>query len=148
MSNPEYVKSLILTCPAIVNEVGELDLHIDQVGADPVNYSIDSEPTSQLVKRYLSGDQIKRFTFGLSARKKTFTDADRANNSEVYDQVSLWMETQSRMRLLPPMDDGKTPHRIIALGGVYLDEPAEDKDSAIYIMQCELIYLQKARFTP
>lgn len=145
MSNAEYVKSVLMTCPIITDEVGDIDLHISQIDTDPVNYSIEAEPTEQIVKRYLGGDSVKRFTFSLLARKQSFTDADRAQNSDVYDQLSQWLETQTRLRKLPPMDGGKTPQSMIALGNGYVLEGGPDNNNMLYQCTCELIYLQEVQ---
>lgn len=144
MSNADYVKELLLTCPYITNEVGSFDLHIDLLESSAVNYAIESEPNELVVKRYLNGDMVKRFPFSLVARKKTFTDSDRSINSAVFEHVTDWCERESRMRRLPAMDVGKKPQKLSALGCSYLFENDQDASASVYLLQMELQYFQKA----
>lgn len=143
MSNAEYVKTVLLECPFI--EAGPFDLAIDFLDEYPTRYSIDAEPTTQVVKRYRGGDSLRRYAFSLSARYDTVTDEDRAGNAKHYEDLSLWLERQTRLHKLPPMEDGAAPQGIRATGSAYLAERAEDNNSAQYMMQIELIYHQKGR---
>lgn len=143
MSNSEYVRNLLLTCPYI--EASPLEMHINFIGNNPLQYSIDPEPTQQIIKKYLGGDTIRRFSFALSSRCETISDQDRAQNNDNYEKLSLWLEDITRKRRLPAMEIGKRPLRIEATGSVYLMERAEDNDSAIYMMQIELQYIKKVR---
>ena len=142
MSLTEYIAALLLTCPHIT--VKPLDMHVDNTENKPVNYSIDCEPVSTVVKRYFDGAQ-KQYTFSLTARKAAFDDEDRARNTAVYEKVSLWMEQVTRSRTLPLMEDGRQPIRLEALDSGYLLERAEDNETGLYSMQCRLTYYEKAR---
>lgn len=142
MSNAEYVRQVLLSCPYIT--AGPFDMAIDFLDQYPTRYSIDAEPAAQVVKRYLSGDTVRRFAFALSARYETITDADRAGNAKHYEDLALWLEQQTKRRQLPAMTDGATPQAMAATGGMYLDERAEDGSSAVYRMQITLTYYQKA----
>lgn len=119
-------------------------MQIDFLGLPPVQYSIEAEPTQQVVKRYLGGDTVRRFSFALCARYDVLMDADRAANAENYEKLSLWLEEQTRRRRLPPMDEGAAAERIEATGSVYLAEREDDNNAARYQMQIELLYHQKA----
>lgn len=144
MSNAEYVRDLLLTCPYI--SASKLDAHIDFLGDKPLQYSIDGEPTAQVLKQYRGGDTLRRYSFILLSRMQTIDDATRAQNNRNYEQLSLWLEAQTRKRALPDMGDGAKANSIKAVGSVYLMETDTDTNSAAYQMQCELIYYQKARF--
>lgn len=143
MSNAEYIRSLMLTCPFIT--VSPLDMHIDQIAPEPLNYSIESIPSDPVLKKYLNGDTIRSFPFALTARRNFIMEEDREANSGSYEKVALWMEDLSRKRKLPPMDAGQTPQKLQATGCTYVAETADDGDSAIYVMQAQLIFYQKAR---
>lgn len=141
MSVADYMTNLLLTCPHIA--VGPLDLHVDSAESRPTNYSIDSEPVSPVLKHYLNGDRLKQYVFSLGARKETFDDEDRKENAATFEQVSRWMEQQTRSRVLPPMGVGQQPMRLEALDSVYLLERAEDNETGLYAMQCRLTYYEK-----
>ena len=143
MSNAEYIRDLMLTCPHIT--VSTLDMHIDQVGAEPLSYSIESLPSDPVLKRYLGGDSLRAYPFQLTARRVFFSDEDRIANVNTFERVTDWMEQQTRLRLLPAMDDGQEPKQLQATGCTYVMEQAADSNSAVYIMQAQLVYYQKAR---
>jgi hypothetical protein len=142
MSNVEYVRDLLLQYPDI--EASD-DVHIDFVGMTPSQFGIRAEPTGQIIKKYLNGDTLRRFSFALEGLCDTISDEDRAKNNELYEELSLWLEEQTKKRQLPSMGSSARAMKIEATGGVYLASEAEDGDSAIYLMQIELNYYQKAR---
>lgn len=120
-------------------------MNINFLGLPPTQYSIESEPTAQVMKSYLGGETLRRYTFVLSARYDIIMDSDRAANAENYEKLSLWLEKRTRLRQLPPMGDGQAAQSLLALDNVYLAEREDDNNAARYMMQLELIYKQKAR---
>lgn len=141
MSVAEFVKQLMLACPHV--NVTALDMHIDRVDAEALSYSIESLPSDPIAKRYLNGDTIRVFPFALTARRSFILDEDRETNSDSYEKVALWMEELTRKRKLPAMAAGQTPQKLQATGHTYVMEPAEDGNTALYVMQAQLIYYQK-----
>lgn len=118
---------------------------IDFLEPYPTRYSIEAEPAAQVVKRFNFGETKRRFVFSLLAVYEAVSDADRAGNARHYEDLSLWLEEQSRMRRLPAMGEDASPAAIRALGGVYVQDRAEDGGTCTYRMQLELLYHQKAR---
>ena len=145
MSNAEYVRSILLECPDISKDSPAM--MIDFLGLNPMQYSIDGEPTGQIIKKYFGGDTLRRYSFALSARRDFAIDEDRAANNANYEKLSLWLERQTRFRRLPPMEGGAAPLKIEATGSPFILERVEGRepDTAIYLMQIELTYTQKAR---
>lgn len=142
MSNAEYILQLMAACPYIA--VSPLELHLDQVDANGVSYSIEGAPNAPTLKRYLNGDTLRVFAFALIARRGFLTDDERKANSEAYDQMALWMDRQTKIGSLPAMGAGKRPIKLQATGSGYVLEQADDSNTALYAMQAQLIYYQEA----
>lgn len=143
MSIAEYVREVLLTCPYI--KAGPFELAIDFLGYKPSRYSISAEPTEQTVKRFLGGGSVRRYSFALCAQYTAIDDEERAANAAHYEDLSLWLEQQTRRRKLPPMTGGASPRSLLATGNVYVEERASDGNALTYRMQMELLYDQKAR---
>ena len=143
MTNATYIKNLLLTCPHF--EGAPLDLHIGFLGGGAQQYSIEQDASDTLVKQYLGGDALRRYGFVLKARMPTTTDAQRAANAQCYEQLCAFMDGLTKRRKLPAMPMGATPKSLRASGGGYVQEISDDAQTAVYHMQCELLYYQKAR---
>lgn len=142
MSLTQYTLDLLNTYPGLT--AGEI--HVDMVQENPVNFSIQPEPVTPVVKKYRGGDSIRLFSFQLMARQYTTSDTERIFNATLYEDLSMWLETQSRGRLLPDMGEARTAQKIEAVGSGYLQEREEDANTAIYTMQIQLKYYQKGGF--
>lgn len=149
MSLMQYVIDLMRTCPHIQVEdpTGEPPvIHAEGTDSEPDSYSVESIPGAPNTRPYLRGGGQKQYLFALNSRKATFTDPEKIQNAHLYEQVTRWMETVSRNRLkLPPMGDGLQPLRLEATDSGYPLEMAEDNNSGLYVMQCRLVYYEKAR---
>lgn len=145
MSNAEYVRSILMNYPAIRDSQDAV--HIDFLGMTPTQYSIRGMETQGVVKTYLNGDTLRRFGFMLESARSTLQDAQRASNQALYENLAQWLETQTRQRTLPAMDNGLRAMGIAATGTAYLveAEDAQSQETGIYRMQMELTYYQKAR---
>lgn len=143
MSLIEYIVKLMASCPHI--SLASEEMQIDGVDETAPNYSIDNEPVNTIVKRYLNGDAIRQFTFALTSRKSTFTNEEKAKNTGLFEDVTNWMERQTRLRKLPGIDAQRRPIKLEALDSGYPLEMAEDNNSGLYAMQCRLTYYEKAR---
>lgn len=143
MSLVEYIVQLMAACPHIAIESTEM--HVDGVDENAPGYSIDNEPVNTIVKRYLNGDAIRQFTFALTSRKDTFTNEEKAQNTFLFEEVTNWMEQQTRLRRLPVLDVDRRPMKLEALDSGYPLEMSEDNNSGLYAMQCRLTYYEKAR---
>ena len=137
----DYIKQLLLTNPIIKPSTD--GVQIDFIGERATSYSIESEPTQPIIKQYMDGSTVRQFAFSLVARLGTITDAARLENSSNYETLALWLEAQSRKRALPSMPNDNQAMKIEAVSGVFVIERAEDANSALYVMQCALTYLNK-----
>lgn len=137
MSTIEYVRQALLLCPLIEEAP---DMRISFLGGSALQYSIEAEPGDAVVKRYLNGDSVRRAVFALLARRSVILDSDRAANAECFEQLAAWLEQRTRLREWPPMDNGCTARRLVAVGAPYVNERSDDGDTATYLMQLELTY--------
>ncbi len=140
MTLATYVQRLLAGCPALA--AGPFDIAIDNLDGRPSRYSVDAEPDSQVVKRYLGGDTLRRFAFTLSARSEAVGNEDLAETHARYEAVARWAEAATRARALPVMDVGRVPHTLMAVGGPALYTLADDANTAAYRMRMELTYWQ------
>lgn len=146
MTLMEYVIALMETCPHITVENPNTApvVRADGVGKDADSYSVESLPGEPVIRLYLGGAR-KQYLFTLSSRKDTFTNAEKLSNAAMYERISGWLEELTRFRRLPPMGEGRQPQRLEAVDSGYPLEMAEDNNTGLYVMQCRLIYHEKAR---
>lgn len=141
MSLTQYTLDFLATCPYLID--GEM--HVDELRENPLNFSIQPEPVTPVLKKYTNGDSVRLFSFQLMARQYTTSDDERISNATLYEDVSLWLDKQSRGRLLPDMGKGRTPKKIEAVGSGYLFDREEDANTGTYIMQIQLTYYQRRK---
>lgn len=138
MSILESVYRFILGCPFLRDgPVG-----VDYLGAHHRAYSVDAVPGTSIVKQFTDGSSQRQFLFVFASREP-YGGSQRENleNAEFYEKLSEWLETQSRSRNLPEMDDGKEAISIEVLTGGYVLNTGTRE--ARYQIQCKLNYLQE-----
>lgn len=139
MSIIEAVRAYIATCPLIP----ELDaINVEYQGADVGSYSIDPVPADPVVKTYLNGSSLRRFTFVFSSREFYGRDVlSNLENSLFYERFSDWLDEQNRAKNFPALEANLQPVSIRAINVGYAF--ATDLDAAQYQIQCQLEYLKK-----
>lgn len=121
---------------------GRLD--VDFLGEDADTYSIDTIPTTEVIKRYKDGGCVKQFLFAISSRR--FYDQNITQNVEnlkFFEDLTEWVETRVKKRDLPVMDGGKTAQKIIVTSTAYPFIVTED-GKARYQLQMRLEYYKEA----
>lgn len=126
------VKAFVETCPFL----SEIDLHIDQVDSEPVNYSIQ---TSGLVKlsEDVCGNQNWRYNAILQSREYTSDDLSRLNASEFTENFIFWTEEQNKNHVFPDLAYGLEPTSISADNGILMAID-DDGDRGVYQIQIHL----------
>lgn len=117
--------------------------HVDFLGADPVEYTLEVMTCDPVVKNYVNGDVLKRYLFAFGSRE--YYSADRIQNIDniaFYEELSDWIEKQNRLEQFPEMPEGKYPEELGAVSSGYLFD--ESMESARYQIQIELIYREVA----
>lgn len=136
------IKSLwdyFMTCPLMEDN----KINVDFLPEKGMEYSINTSPTDEIVKRYTSGDTIRQRNFTLSSVTDYSSDIlQNIENSSLYEDFAEWLEEQNKMRNLPDLPAGKQSIKIESLTPGYLFSTTAD--SGRYQIQCKLQYLQEA----
>jgi hypothetical protein len=135
MSLSQAIYDYIRQCPLIDRKIR---VRFNHLGNTPQEFSIDEVPGDVVVKQYI-GSSIRQKTFNLTSRE-TYSQDQRINieKSDFYESFSNWIETQSRLRNLPILDEPNTAHSITCLTPGYLYTATED--TAQYQIQLRLTY--------
>ena len=135
----ESLSEYFLDCPLLKDGY----FHVDFLGPDPVEYTLEILTCDPIVKRYVNGDTLRRYLFAFGSRE--YYSADRVQNIKniaFYEELSDWVEQQDRLGHFPLLSDGDSPQKLSALSCGYLFD--ESMKSARYQIQLELLYRRKA----
>ena len=120
---------------------GRLD--VDFLGEDAETYSVDTIPCEEVLKRYKDGGSKKQFQFAVSSRRFYEQNIKQnISNLQFFEDLTKWVEKQTRARNLPTMDDGRQPIKIVVTSTAYPFIVSED-GKARYQIQMRLEYFQK-----
>lgn len=134
----DSIRDYMLNCPVLD---AYAKLNVDFLGTQPTEYTIDSQPTTSIVKQYVDGSAIKQFVFVFGSREYYGPDVlQNIENSGFYEELSEWFDEQSKTGNLPTLKNGKKAIKIEALTTGYLFDATED--NARYQIQCRLIYYE------
>lgn len=137
MSILQSVIEWIATCPYINKDA---DLHVDEISADGINYSIEQVPGTRTLKEDVLGNKLRLFTFLLVSREYSFDDKMRMTNAEFYENFANWLERSTEERTLPVLELGKTPESIYAENWGYFFAREENQDTGVYQITCKFEY--------
>lgn len=132
------VREYFLGCPLI-----ELDkqIHVDYLGVEEVEYTIDSVPVEPVIRQYADGGALKQFVFVFGSREYYGSDVlQNMDNSGFYERFSSWLEEQSNSGVLPELSGSKVARKIEATTQGYLFDSSEAM--ARYQIQCRLTYYE------
>ena len=135
------IKSLwdyFLDCPLTEDK----KLNVDYLPDKGIEYSIDTTPATDIVKKYTDGSSIRQYLFVFRSVNEYGNDElQNLANSDFYEWFSEWLEQQSRGGNLPELPAGKTPIKIEtqSTGYLFTTGPAVGR----YQIQCRLLYLQE-----
>lgn len=134
----DKIREYMLTCP-LLDEFGKIN--IDYLGVKPTEYTIDSQPTTEVIKNYVDGGKIKQYVFVFGSREYYGPDElQNIENSGFYERLSRWFEEQTNIGNLPDLGEGKDSIKVESLTSGYLF--MADEDSARYQIQCRLVYYE------
>lgn len=136
------IKSLwdyFMACPLMEDN----KINVDFLPEKGMEYSINTSPTDEIVKRYTSGDTIRQRNFTLSS-VNDYADNILQNieNSSLYENFAEWLEKQNTIGNLPDLPTGKQSIKIESLTPGYLFSATAK--SGRYQIQCKLQYYQEA----
>jgi hypothetical protein len=135
----ESLKTFIASCPTL-NAFAEL--HVDGLGPDAVNYSLDPLPGARTIDTDLAGNKTREFPFALTSREAAVDDLTRIANSGFYENFADWLEEQTDSENLPDLGTNRTAESIEATSWGYLYQRDENDQTAIYQIICKLTYTE------
>lgn len=118
-------------------------LSVDFLPEEAKSYSVDTVPTTEIVKRYLDGSSIRQYLFCVSSREFYSDDiAQNVDNQAFYECLSSWLESKSKRRQFPDIGTGRVV-RTIEISSTAYPFIVDDHGTARYQLQLRLTYFQK-----
>lgn len=118
-------------------------LSVDFLPEEAKSYSVDTVPTTEIVKRYLDGSSIRQYLFCVSSREFYSDDiAQNVDNQAFYEGLSSWLERKSKLRQFPNIGTGRTV-RSIEISSTAYPFVVDEHGTARYQLQLKLTYFQK-----
>lgn len=138
----EAIRDYIATCPYLAE--GRI-LGVDRLGADPVEYSIDTVPCEPVVKRYTDGSSVRQIEVIFGSREAYGQNVlQNIINSGFYEAFADWIEQQDNLRNLPNFGQYRSAQSIAVLTNGYAFEVGED--TSRYQIQLRITYYQDRRY--
>lgn len=138
----ESIRNFIAKCPLLKD--GYL-LNVDRLGDTEIEYTVDGEMTSPILKKYVDGSSLRQFNFIFASREKYGSDTlQNIANSGFYEDFADWIETQSDSGNLPELDEFRIPQYIEVLSGGYVFDTNDS--TARYQIQLKFVYYQDRRY--
>lgn len=118
-------------------------LSVDFLPEEAKSYSVDTVPTTEIVKRYLDGSSIRQYLFCVSSRE-FYSDniAQNVDNQAFYEGLAAWLERKSKLRQFPNIGTGRTV-RSIEISSTAYPFVVDEHGTARYQLQLKLTYFQK-----
>lgn len=115
----------------------------DCLGSKSTQYTVDTVPTTHILKEYSDGGSLRQFTFVFASREYYGSDyLLNLSNSGFYENFAEWLEKCTKEKNLPDLGDNLEAQSISALSSGYMYEASGS--TARYQIQCRLIYYKKA----
>lgn len=118
-------------------------LLVDALGSQPTEYAVIPVPGTRIVEKFIDGSSTREFPFVIQSTEFTADDQERIENSEFYEGLADWFESQTATGNLPTLESGKTALQIEAMNWGFIYSQG-DSGTAIYQITCKLIYEQNA----
>ena len=135
----ESIRNFIAKCPLLKD--GCL-LNVDRLGDTEIEYTVDGEMTSPILKKYVDGSSLRQFNFIFASREKYGSDTlQNIANSGFYEDFADWIETQSDSGNLPELDEFRIPQYIEVLSGGYVFDTNDS--TARYQIQLKFVPYQR-----
>lgn len=133
------LRNFFLQCPYL-DEMAKVN--VDYLGPNAVEYTIDSVPGTEIIKKYTNGDAIKQYNFVFGSKEFYGPDAlQNLENTGFYEKVSRWLRLKTDKNELPDLGSEREVISVEALSNGYLFHA--DEDRARYQIQCRLVYYEK-----
>lgn len=141
----EGVREFVKSCPYLQTFLDTLrtDVNVEYLEDEEKNYSIESEPVTPVITRYLDGSAKKQFAFVFSSRESYGREViDNLSNCGFYEDFAEWIEECNRQRKFPDIGEKREVTKIYATTTPYVFDT--DVSTAKYQIQVMMQYYQKA----
>lgn len=136
----DKVREFIRTCPLVKGK----RINVDFLGADVGEYTIDSIPSTPIIKHYVDGGSLRQFVFVFASKEYYSSDfLQNIENAGFYEKLADWFEEQNEKEDFIDLGEGKKAIKIEATSSGYLFD--EEPDKGRYQCQCRLVYYQEAK---
>lgn len=139
------IKSLrdyFLQCPLMGGKKINVNYLPAECRKNGVEYSIDTTPATEIIKRYADGSTVRQYLFVIRSVADYGADIlQNLANSGFYEELADWLAQQTQRELLPALPPGKQAQSIEAQSTGYLF--TSQAGSGKYQIQCRLKYFQK-----
>jgi len=115
-------------------------VYVEFVGEQPTEYAVVMLPELEKIQEYIVHGGIYGRHFLLNMRAATVEDADRLQSSGFFEDFQEWLMSQTEAGVLPTLPTGYTALSIEALSNGYLMESSEVLSTAVYSINCRLVY--------
>lgn len=120
---------------------GRLD--VDFLGDKVEQYSVDTIPCEEVLKRYRDGSKLKQFQFAVSSRNEYEQNIKQnVSNLKFFEDLTSWVEAKASAHELPAMDGNRIAQKLVVTSTGYPFNVGED-GKARYQIQMRFEYLQK-----
>lgn len=131
----EAIRTFILTCPFLQ----EGKVGIDFLSDKPMSYSIEPVPSTTILKEDILGNTVNQYLFQFSSRESwSESERENINNSGFYEKFYNWLKEQTNTGTFPDFGTNKQVLKIYASGNGFIQ--STDAETAIYVIQCGIIY--------
>lgn len=138
----ESIRNYIATCPYL--DRGRI-LGVDRLGADPIEYTIDTVPCEPVVKQYIDGGSVRQIEFIFGSREAYGQDVlQNLANSGFYENFADWIEQCNDQRILPEFEKYRTARSIEVLTHGYAADVGAE--TSRYQIQLRITYYQDRRY--
>jgi hypothetical protein len=131
----DAIREYISACPIFEGN----KINVNYLGNKTASYSVETVPSSPVVKTYTDGGQLRQILFVIASRE--LYTASTEKNSEVvkfYEDFSSWLYEKNKAGEFPALPGKLFPQSIEVLTEQYLYDVSNN--DARYQIQCRLTY--------
>lgn len=122
---------------------GRLD--VDFLDENEDSYSLDTIPSTEIVKKYRDGSTIRQFQFVVASRRLYDQNIEQnLDNLDFFEKLTEWVENKMAVKDLPIMDNDRTALKIEVTSSAYPFVVSED-GKARYQIQMRLEYFKRRK---
>ena len=136
----EGVRTWLKNCPELK---GRLDVDFLDENAD--TYSLDTIPSTEIVKKYRDGSTVRQYQFVIASRRLYDQNIEQnLSNLEIFEKLTEWVENKVAVKDLPLLDNDRTALKIEITSSAYPFVVTED-GKARYQIQLVLYYFKRRK---